>query len=167
MGAPIARNLARSGFVVRVWNRTRGKAEALAGDGAYAAESPADAVEGAGAVLTVLRDGAAVREAIEAAGPAPGTVWIQVSPPRTSAMSSWAARWTTATSVRSRPRSSTETSPPASRWTTRARTRCWCWRRRSGPVSAWTRCGRARSRASEQGHGAEDMAAGYFAGFDT
>ncbi|MER5983983.1 NAD(P)-dependent oxidoreductase [Streptomyces sp. NPDC001787] len=79
MGAPIARNLARGGFVLRVWNRTRGKAEALAGDGVRVAASPAEAVAGAGVVLTVLRDGAAVREAIEAAAPAPGTVWIQLS----------------------------------------------------------------------------------------
>lgn len=30
IGKPIARNLARAGFEVRVWNRTREKAEPLA-----------------------------------------------------------------------------------------------------------------------------------------
>ena len=34
MGAPMARNLARAGFGVRVWNRTRDKADPLAKDGA-------------------------------------------------------------------------------------------------------------------------------------
>jgi 3-hydroxyisobutyrate dehydrogenase len=32
MGAPMARNLARAGHEVRVWNRTRAKAEPLADD---------------------------------------------------------------------------------------------------------------------------------------
>ena len=34
MGAPIARNLLRAGFEVRVWNRTPAKAAGLAADGA-------------------------------------------------------------------------------------------------------------------------------------
>lgn len=40
MGAAMARNLARAGHTVRVWNRTRSKAEPLAAEGAHIAETP-------------------------------------------------------------------------------------------------------------------------------
>ncbi|GAA1170372.1 NAD(P)-dependent oxidoreductase [Streptomyces hebeiensis] len=79
MGAAMARNLCRTGHDVRVWNRTRAKAEALAADGATVADTPAEAVAGAETVLTMLYDGPAALDAIEAAGPGlrPGTVWLQ------------------------------------------------------------------------------------------
>ncbi|CAM5553288.1 dehydrogenase [Streptomyces spiroverticillatus] len=81
IGAPVARNLAKDGFTVRVWNRTRAKADALAADGVHVADTPADAVDGADVVLTVLNDGPRVLEAVRAAAPklAKGTVWVQVS----------------------------------------------------------------------------------------
>ncbi|MFJ4876406.1 NAD(P)-dependent oxidoreductase [Streptomyces sp. NPDC088745] len=81
IGAPVARNLARGGFTVRAWNRTRIKADALAADGVHVADTPADAVDGADVVLTVLNDGPRVLEAVRAAAPklAAGTVWVQVS----------------------------------------------------------------------------------------
>ncbi|WP_037303580.1 NAD(P)-dependent oxidoreductase [Amycolatopsis orientalis] len=79
IGAPVARNLSAAGFTVRAWNRTAAKAEALSGDGVQAFASPAEAVEGAAVVITVLTDGAAVLEAIRAAAPAPGTIWVQLS----------------------------------------------------------------------------------------
>jgi 3-hydroxyisobutyrate dehydrogenase len=81
MGFPIARNLARAGFEVRAWNRTRAKAEPLAQDGVTIAASPADAVRDAGVVITMLTDAPAVRDAIEAAGPGlpPGALWVQMS----------------------------------------------------------------------------------------
>jgi 3-hydroxyisobutyrate dehydrogenase len=60
MGAPIARNLARAGFDVRAWNRTRSKAEPLAGDGVTVADTANDAARGADFVLTMLGDGKAV-----------------------------------------------------------------------------------------------------------
>ncbi|MBO0821797.1 MAG: NAD(P)-dependent oxidoreductase [Nocardiopsaceae bacterium] len=60
MGFPIARNLARAGFPVRAWNRTRSKAEPLESDGAYVAKTPAEAASGAGIVLTMLADSDAV-----------------------------------------------------------------------------------------------------------
>lgn len=44
MGAAMARNLARAGHAVRVWNRSRAKAEPLAADGAHVAGSPEEAV---------------------------------------------------------------------------------------------------------------------------
>ncbi|MEU5862672.1 NAD(P)-dependent oxidoreductase [Nonomuraea sp. NPDC047529] len=81
MGAPMARNLLKSGLSVRVWNRTRDKAEPLAADGALVAGSPAEAVEGADVIVTMLSDGDAVHDAMTAAAPAfrPGQVWAQMS----------------------------------------------------------------------------------------
>jgi 3-hydroxyisobutyrate dehydrogenase len=61
MGAPMARNLAKAGHDVTVWNRTREKAQALAEVGAIVADTPAQAVEHAEAVITMLADGAAVK----------------------------------------------------------------------------------------------------------
>lgn len=81
MGAPMARNLCRAGHDVRVWNRTGSKAEPLAADGATVAGSPAEAVEGADVVLTMLHDGAATLAAMRSATPglAEGAVWAQSS----------------------------------------------------------------------------------------
>ena len=82
MGAPMAANLARRGFAVRVWNRTASRAAALAKDGATAAGSPAEAVKNAGIVITMLADGPATEQA--ATGPdgflagASGRIWVQM-----------------------------------------------------------------------------------------
>jgi 3-hydroxyisobutyrate dehydrogenase-like beta-hydroxyacid dehydrogenase len=54
MGAPMARNLLKAGFHVRVWNRSPDKARVLAADGADLAETPADAVGEAAFVITML-----------------------------------------------------------------------------------------------------------------
>ena len=62
MGAPIAYNLARAGFDVSAWNRSRDKAEPLADDGVTVADSAAEAARDADAVLTMLTDGQAVEE---------------------------------------------------------------------------------------------------------
>jgi 3-hydroxyisobutyrate dehydrogenase len=83
MGAPMAANLARAGFGVRVWNRTISRAEALTADGAVVASSPAQAVQGAAIVITMLTDGPATEQA--ATGPdgllaaGPGTIWVQMA----------------------------------------------------------------------------------------
>ncbi|MER6732940.1 NAD(P)-dependent oxidoreductase [Streptomyces puniciscabiei] len=79
MGAAMARNLCRAGLEVRAWNRTREKAEPLAADGARIAGTPAEAVEGADVVLTMLYDGNTVLDVMREAAPAlrPGTVWAQ------------------------------------------------------------------------------------------
>ncbi|WP_225099170.1 NAD(P)-dependent oxidoreductase [Streptomyces sp. CoH27] len=79
MGAAMARNLCRAGLEVRVWNRTREKAEPLAADGARVTGTPAEAVEGADVVLTMLYDGATALETMRDAAPAlrPGMVWAQ------------------------------------------------------------------------------------------
>lgn len=77
MGALMARNLAREGHEVRVWNRTREKAEAV-GCGASVADTAADAAHAAGAVVTMLSDG----DAVAAVAPefvAEGMLWLQMS----------------------------------------------------------------------------------------
>jgi 3-hydroxyisobutyrate dehydrogenase len=76
MGAGMAKNIAKAGHSVTVWNRTPDKAEAT---GLPTAASPAEAVRHADVVLTMLFDGATVREVIEQAADAlrPGTYWIQ------------------------------------------------------------------------------------------
>ncbi|MGR6916418.1 NAD(P)-dependent oxidoreductase [[Actinomadura] parvosata] len=81
MGLPMGRNLARAGLRVSAWNRTRDKALPLEADGAVVAHSPAEAVEGADVILTMLSDGDAVHEAVTAAAPAlrAGQVWAQMS----------------------------------------------------------------------------------------
>jgi 3-hydroxyisobutyrate dehydrogenase len=80
MGAPMARNLATAGHDVTVWNRTREKAEAAAGDGIEAAGSVGDAVRGAEVVITMLSDAEAVETvADEALGAMDGAVLAQTS----------------------------------------------------------------------------------------
>jgi 3-hydroxyisobutyrate dehydrogenase len=81
MGAPIAANLAAAGHEVRVWNRTRAKAEPLAAQGAVVADTPAEAVDGVEIVLTMLNDGPAVTATMQEAAPAlpHHAIWIQAS----------------------------------------------------------------------------------------
>jgi 3-hydroxyisobutyrate dehydrogenase len=81
IGAAIARNLARKGFNVRAWNRTAGKAQALKADGVEPSETPAQAARDADVLVTVLKDGPAVSEAVAAALPRlrKGAVWLQLS----------------------------------------------------------------------------------------
>jgi 3-hydroxyisobutyrate dehydrogenase len=80
MGSGMARNLASSGFVLRVWNRTAEKAAPLADVGVVSG-SPAEAVQGADVLVTMLWDAANVADVIAEAAPglAPGTLWIQSS----------------------------------------------------------------------------------------
>jgi 3-hydroxyisobutyrate dehydrogenase len=76
MGAPMARNLASAGHEVRAWNRTAAKAEGL---GATVAGSPAEAVEGADVVVTMLADGSAVEAAMEGISLSAEQIWWQAS----------------------------------------------------------------------------------------
>jgi 3-hydroxyisobutyrate dehydrogenase len=78
MGAPMARNLLRAGFAVRVWNRSADKAELLAGDGAVVAGAPAEAAREADVLLTMLADTDAVLESADGALDGP-EVWVQAS----------------------------------------------------------------------------------------
>lgn len=57
MGAPMARRLAEAGFPVRAWNRTAGKAMALAASGIEIAGSATEAVHGADLVICMLSSG--------------------------------------------------------------------------------------------------------------
>src|SRR6476646_8844634 len=79
MGAPMARNLLKAGFQVRVWNRTADKARVLAAEGADLAETPADAVRDAAFVITMLTDaGATLAVMGQAAASVPqDAVWLQ------------------------------------------------------------------------------------------
>jgi 3-hydroxyisobutyrate dehydrogenase len=74
MGGPIARNLAAAGHDVRAWNRTREKAEGL---GAGVADTPAEAVRDAEAVVTMLSDGPAVEAVLPELDA--DVLWIQMS----------------------------------------------------------------------------------------
>jgi 3-hydroxyisobutyrate dehydrogenase len=92
MGGPMAANLARAGLTVRVWDRTARHAAVIARDGATLASTPAEAVQGAGIVVTMLADGPVTEQA--ANGPdgflatAPGVIWVQMATVGTE----WTAR---------------------------------------------------------------------------
>src|SRR5574337_1167441 len=64
MGSPMAVNLLRAGHELTVFNRTRSRAEELAGEGARVADSPADAARNAEALITMLADDHAVEEVL-------------------------------------------------------------------------------------------------------
>jgi len=84
MGAGMAGRLLDAGYPLSVYNRTPGKAEALAARGARVAETPREAVAGAAVVLSMLADVPVCRdiwlgrgEAL--AGAAPGTILVESS----------------------------------------------------------------------------------------
>jgi 3-hydroxyisobutyrate dehydrogenase len=84
MGFPLARNLARAGMQVRAWNRSAEKAQPLADDGVLVAQTPAQAADGAGVILTMVADADAVFASVEGeqgalAQPAANTIWLQMS----------------------------------------------------------------------------------------
>jgi 3-hydroxyisobutyrate dehydrogenase len=93
MGGGMGRNIARAGLPVRVWNRTLSKAAELEADGAVLAATPADAVQGADIIVTMLADGPAVLGTMTAAadGLAPGQIWAQTSTVGPDALTSLAA----------------------------------------------------------------------------
>ncbi|WP_395695469.1 NAD(P)-dependent oxidoreductase [Nocardioides sp.] len=78
MGAGMARNIAAAGLPLRVWNRTPDKAAPLA-DVATVADAAADAVAGAGIVVTMLFDADSVAETMAAVRDSltDGVVWVQ------------------------------------------------------------------------------------------
>jgi 3-hydroxyisobutyrate dehydrogenase len=75
MGAGMARNLLAAGHELRLWNRTRERAEGL---GAPVFDTPAEACEGAEVVITMLADAPAVEAATEGLS-FDGAVWAQMS----------------------------------------------------------------------------------------
>lgn len=68
MGEPMARNLIRAGHRLTVYNRTRQRAQALAGEGARVADTPSDAAADAEVLITMLSDDRAVRSVLLDAG---------------------------------------------------------------------------------------------------
>lgn len=64
MGTGIAQNLLRAGHKLTVYNRSPGKAQALAGEGARVASSPADACRDAEVVMTMVADDHALEEVV-------------------------------------------------------------------------------------------------------
>lgn len=80
MGAGMARNIAAAGLGLRVWNRTRDRAEPLA-DVATVCGTAAEAAGGADVLLTMLYDAESVLDVVTGLGDAlaPGTVWLQQS----------------------------------------------------------------------------------------
>jgi 3-hydroxyisobutyrate dehydrogenase len=76
MGAPMARNLVDADHEVRVWNRSREKAEGL---GAQVVDSPAEAADGAEVVVTMLADGDAVESVMDGVTLTGEQIWWQSS----------------------------------------------------------------------------------------
>lgn len=81
MGFPMAANVLAAGLRVRVWNRSRSRAEPLAEQGAVVTDTPAEAVRDADLVVTMLADGPAVEEVVgdDLLGGRSSAVWIQMS----------------------------------------------------------------------------------------
>ena len=84
MGSGMARCLLRAGHQVRIWNRSRGRAEPLAGEGATVADTPAQAAAGAEALFSMVADDAASERVWLAddgalATAAPGTLVVECS----------------------------------------------------------------------------------------
>jgi 2-hydroxy-3-oxopropionate reductase len=64
MGAPMIRHLLRAGHAVRVWNRTRAKAELLVAHGARVVDLPRELVTHSEAVFLCVADAHAVEEVV-------------------------------------------------------------------------------------------------------
>ena len=84
MGAPMARNLLKAGFALRVFDIEPKAVQALVSAGATAATSAADAARGADCVITMLPNGEHVEEAAFGKGGAaetlkPGSLFIDMS----------------------------------------------------------------------------------------
>ena len=83
MGRPMARRLREAGHEVHAWNRTRAKAEPLAGFGISVHDTPADAVRHADIVVSLLENGPVVGQVLFDTGAAqamrPGALFIDMA----------------------------------------------------------------------------------------
>jgi 2-hydroxy-3-oxopropionate reductase len=83
MGFPMARRLCAAGHSVRVWNRTRAKAEPLTAHGAQVCDTAAEAVADAELVVCLLENGPVVGQVLfdqgAAAAMAPGSLVVDMS----------------------------------------------------------------------------------------
>jgi 3-hydroxyisobutyrate dehydrogenase len=68
MGVPMTRRLLAAGYPLTVWNRSAGKRDLLAAEGARAVETPAQLCADAEVVMLCLADTAAVRDVVFGAG---------------------------------------------------------------------------------------------------
>jgi 3-hydroxyisobutyrate dehydrogenase-like beta-hydroxyacid dehydrogenase len=96
MGRELVTHLIDAGHHVTAWNRSPGPTETVGRRGASIAPSPAEAVKGADAVLTVLFGPDAVRETVlDASLPIPaGALWVDVTtvaPSDAEDFAEWAA----------------------------------------------------------------------------
>jgi 3-hydroxyisobutyrate dehydrogenase len=84
MGAAIAQRMLNLGHGVRVWNRTREKAAALATQGAIVCETPAELARSSEVIITMLTDAAAIERTYDSpdgllAADAHGKTFIEMS----------------------------------------------------------------------------------------
>jgi 3-hydroxyisobutyrate dehydrogenase-like beta-hydroxyacid dehydrogenase len=88
MGAPIAHNLIRAGHELRVYNRSRERAEEFALAGAMVADSPAEAAIGVEALITMVSNDTALEHVVFGGDPdqrpamaemRPGTIHMAMS----------------------------------------------------------------------------------------
>jgi 3-hydroxyisobutyrate dehydrogenase-like beta-hydroxyacid dehydrogenase len=83
MGAPMAANLVRAGYAVRVWNRSQDRAGSLVALGASAASTATDVADGIDVLISMLPDDAAVSAVIHDAQVLeklkPGAIHINMS----------------------------------------------------------------------------------------
>ncbi len=84
MGMPMARNLLKAGYRLVVYNRSRGKVEELAHEGATPASSPGEVAEGSDVVITMLPDSPDVEAVVFGGGGViegvrPGCLFIDMS----------------------------------------------------------------------------------------
>ena len=84
MGKPMVRNLLKAGFAVTVFDVVADAVQAMADEGAVAAQSPKAAAVGADMVITMVPNGAIVRSILSSAdgvlaGAAKGTVIADMS----------------------------------------------------------------------------------------
>ncbi len=68
LGLPIATNLLKADYALRVYNRTASKVESLVARGAQQAERPVDAVTRGGVVMTIVWDDAALESVVMSEG---------------------------------------------------------------------------------------------------
>lgn len=97
MGSAMARNLLAAGFETAVWDRSSAATEPLGRAGAHVGSSPADAVAGAGVVITMLPTADVVSSVIlddqVAIAFEPGAVWAQMGTIGVTATTGVAARF--------------------------------------------------------------------------
>ncbi|MEJ2083267.1 MAG: NAD(P)-binding domain-containing protein, partial [Acidobacteriota bacterium] len=64
MGGPMAANLAKAGFQLVVYNRTRARADEFASDDVEVVDSPAEVARRSEVVIVIVTDSDAVRQVV-------------------------------------------------------------------------------------------------------